>query len=84
MTDIMKTFGSKVFNDSVMRERLSESTYQKLNNTIKNGELLNNDIAEEVANAMKDWAIENGATHFSHWFHPTWVTTTSPNCGIND
>lgn len=70
MTDIMKTFGTKVFNDSVMRERLSESTYKELNNTIKNGEYLNSDIAEEVANAMKDWAIENGATHFTHWFHP--------------
>lgn len=70
MTDIMKTFGSKVFNDSVMKERLSESTYNELNKTIKNGEYLNSDIAEEVANAMKDWAIENGATHFTHWFHP--------------
>lgn len=70
MTDIMKTFGSKVFNDSVMKERLSESTYKELNKTIKNGEYLNSDIAEEVANAMKDWAIENGATHFTHWFHP--------------
>ena len=54
MTDILKTFGTKVFNDSVMRERLSESTYIELNKTIKNGEYLNNDIAEEVANAMKD------------------------------
>ncbi|MBQ6509657.1 MAG: glutamine synthetase III [Flexilinea sp.] len=70
MTDIQKTFGSKVFNDSVMRERLSEPTYLELNKTIKNGEYLNKDIAEEVANAMKDWAIENGATHFTHWFHP--------------
>ncbi len=70
MTDLMKTFGCMVFNDSVMRERLSESTYLKLNKTIKNGEYLNNDIAEEVANAMKDWAIENGATHFTHWFLP--------------
>ena len=70
MTDIMKTFGKRVFNDSVMRERLSGPTYNKLYNTIKNGEYLNNDIAEEVANAMKDWAIENGATHFTHWFLP--------------
>ena len=70
MTDILKTFGCKVFNDSVMRERLSEQTYLELNKTIKNGEYLNKDIAEEVANAMKDWAIENGATHFTHWFHP--------------
>ncbi|MBQ6503700.1 MAG: glutamine synthetase III [Flexilinea sp.] len=70
MTDIMKTFGTRVFNDRVMQERLSEATYKELNKTIKNGEYLNKDIAEEVANAMKDWAIENGATHFTHWFHP--------------
>ena len=70
MTDIMKTFGSKVFNDEVMKERLSKSTYKQLNQTIKQGTYLNKDIAEEVANAMKDWAVENGATHFTHWFHP--------------
>ncbi len=70
MTDIMKTFGSKVFNDEVMKARLSKSTYKELNKTIKQGTYLNKDIAEEVANAMKDWAVENGATHFTHWFHP--------------
>ena len=70
MTDIMKTFGKKVFNDEVMKERLSKATYTELNKTIKKGTYLNKDIAEEVANAMKDWAIENGATHFTHWFHP--------------
>ena len=70
MTDIMKTFGSKVFNDEVMKQRLSKSTYKKLNQTIKRGMYLDKEIAEEVANAMKDWAIENGATHFTHWFHP--------------
>ena len=70
MTDIMNTFGSKVFNDEVMKKRLSKATYQEINNTIKRGTYLNKDIAEEVAKAMKDWAIENGATHFTHWFHP--------------
>ena len=70
MTDIMKTFGSKVFNDEVMKARLSKSTYKQLNKTIKQGTYLNEEIAEEVANAMKDWAVENGATHFTHWFHP--------------
>ncbi|MBQ1483262.1 MAG: glutamine synthetase III [Erysipelotrichaceae bacterium] len=70
MTDIMKTFGSKVFNDEVMKTRLSKSTYKQLNQTIKQGTYLNKEIAEEVANAMKDWAVENGATHFTHWFHP--------------
>ena len=70
MTNIIDTFGSKVFNDARMKERLSHSTYEQLHQTIKNGTTLNNEIAEEVANAMKDWAIENGATHFTHWFHP--------------
>ena len=70
MTDIMKTFGSKVFNDAVMKERLSEETYWELRKTIKNGYSLNSSIAREVAEAMKNWAIENGATHFTHWFHP--------------
>ena len=70
MTDIMKTFGCKVFNDEVMKKRLSAKTYQELNKTIKRGSYLNKDIAEEVAKAMKEWAIENGATHFTHWFHP--------------
>ena len=70
MTDIMKTFGCKVFNDEVMKKRLSAKTYQELNKTIKRGFYLNKDIAEEVAKAMKEWAIENGATHFTHWFHP--------------
>jgi len=70
MKDMIKTFGNKVFNDEVMKQRLSKKTYEQLNNTIRNGEYLNDDIAEEVANAMKEWAIENGATHFTHWFHP--------------
>lgn len=70
MSDIMKTFGTKVFNDKVMKERLSKPTYNKLRKTIKNGEELNKDIASEVAEAMKNWAIENGATHFTHWFLP--------------
>lgn len=53
-----------------MKKRLSAKTYQELNKTIKRGFYLNKDIAEEVAKAMKEWAIENGATHFTHWFHP--------------
>ena len=70
MTDIIKTFGIRVFNDEVMKTRLSKATYQELNRTIKRGTYLNKEIAEEVAKAMKDWAVENGATHFTHWFHP--------------
>ena len=70
MTRITDTFGIKVFNDARMKERLSPSVYAQLHQTIKNGTELNMEIAKEVADAMKDWAIENGATHFTHWFHP--------------
>ena len=70
MAKISEIFGRKVFNDSVMKERLSALTYSQLHETIKRGTDLNSEIAEEVANAMKDWAVENGATHFTHWFHP--------------
>ena len=70
MTDIMKTFGSQVFNDKVMKERLTEKAYNELHKTIKDGTELNVAVAGEIAEAMKDWALENGATHFTHWFHP--------------
>ena len=70
MTKIINTFGIKVFNDARMKERLSPSVYAQLHQTIKKGTELNKEIAKEVASAMKDWAIENGATHFTHWFHP--------------
>ncbi|MBO4540845.1 MAG: glutamine synthetase III, partial [Bacilli bacterium] len=70
MSNLMKNFGSKVFNDRVMKERLSPDAYRKLQNTIKKGTTIPNEIAGEIAEAMKEWAIENGATHFTHWFHP--------------
>lgn len=70
MSKIMDTFGLYVFNDAVMKERLSSKTYEQLRQTIKRGSTLQEGIAKEVADAMKDWAIENGATHFTHWFHP--------------
>ncbi|SHE40868.1 glutamine synthetase [Caldanaerobius fijiensis DSM 17918] len=63
-------FGSYVFNDSVMRERLPKATYKALRKTIDEGLPLDPQVAEVVANAMKDWAIEKGATHFTHWFQP--------------
>ncbi|MBN2693796.1 glutamine synthetase III [bacterium] len=63
-------FGVYVFNDSAMRERLPKETYKKLKKTIENGEPLEIETAEVVANAMKDWAIEKGATHYTHWFQP--------------
>lgn len=63
-------FGENVFNDSVMKARLPKPTYIALKNTIENGLPLDPSIADIVANAMKDWAIEKGATHYTHWFQP--------------
>ena len=63
-------FGRNVFGLAVMRKRLPKDVYRKLAKTIRDGERLNPEIADVVANAMKDWAIENGATHYTHWFHP--------------
>ena len=70
MSSISEIFASKVFNDKVMRERLPKETYKALQKTIKDGKRLDINIAHVVANSMKDWAIENGATHFTHWFQP--------------
>ncbi|CAA7601244.1 Glutamate-ammonia ligase [Acididesulfobacillus acetoxydans] len=66
----MDLFGVNVFNDSVMKERLPKNTYKALRRTIDEGLALDPSVAEVVANAMKDWAIEKGATHFTHWFQP--------------
>mgnify|MGYP003369524943 FL=1 len=70
VTNVSEMFGKNVFNDSVMRERLPKSVYKKLKKTIEDGTELDPSIADVVAHAMKDWAIERGATHFSHWFQP--------------
>lgn len=70
MKNIPEIFGSMVFNDNVMREKLPKDVYKKLINTIKNGERLDLELANVVAHAMKEWAIEKGATHFTHWFQP--------------
>lgn len=70
MSNISEVFGSMVFNDQVMKERLPNNTYRTLKKTIENGTPLDRGIADIVANAMKDWAVEKGATHFTHWFQP--------------
>ena len=70
MKDIPNLFGSLVFNDNVMKAILPKETYKSLKNYIKAGKSLDLDVANVVANAMKDWAIEKGATHFTHWFQP--------------
>ena len=63
-------FGINVFNDSVMRQRLPQETYRALHKTIDDGRRLDPQVASVVANAMKDWALEHGATHYTHWFQP--------------
>ena len=70
MNKVTEMFGSMVFNDTVMKERLPKETYKALRKTIEDGKSLDPSIANIVANAMKDWAIEKGATHFTHWFEP--------------
>ncbi|MDR0953486.1 MAG: glutamine synthetase III [Elusimicrobiota bacterium] len=70
MKDIAGLFGSMVFNNTVMQARLPEDIYKALKKTMSQGTHLELDIANVVANAMKDWAIEKGATHFTHWFQP--------------
>ncbi|OPZ92630.1 MAG: Glutamine synthetase [Firmicutes bacterium ADurb.Bin419] len=67
---LTEVFGSDVFNDATMRERLPKETYKALKKTINEGTPLLSQVAEVVANAMKDWAIEKGATHYTHWFQP--------------
>ncbi len=63
-------FGCMVFNDEVMRERLPKEVYKSLTKTIATGRTIDASVADVVANAMKDWAIEKGATHYTHWFQP--------------
>lgn len=67
---VSKVFGSNVFNDSVMREVLPKNTYKSFRSTVTEGERLDPYVADVMANAMKDWAIEKGATHYCHWFQP--------------
>ena len=69
-TDVKKIFGSNVFNDAVMKERLPKAAYKKMKATIDAGAELDPEVADIVAHEMKEWAIEKGATHFTHWFQP--------------
>ena len=70
MSKVTDIYGSMVFNEHTMQERLPSATYKQLMRTIKGGEPLDIDVANVVAHAMKEWAIEKGATHFTHWFQP--------------
>lgn len=70
MSNVPEIFGSMVFNDTVMKERLPKETYKALRKTREQGKPLDPQVANVVANAMKNWALEKGATHFTHWFQP--------------
>ncbi|MDE6201788.1 MAG: glutamine synthetase III [Clostridiales bacterium] len=70
MTNVPELFGSMVFNEQVMRERLPKEIFKALQKTIKTGKPISSEVADGVASAMKDWAIEKGATHYTHWFQP--------------
>lgn len=70
MLNVTKIFGENVFDDSVMKERLPEDIYNAVKKTITEGTSLDIEVANVVANAMKDWAIEKGCTHYTHWFQP--------------
>ena len=81
---VSQEYGSLLFTDADMQERLPKPTYKELMKVIKDGEPLDIDIANEVAHAMKDWALEHGATHFTHWFQPlTGITSEKHDSFIN-
>ena len=75
-------FGTMVFSDSVMRQRLPESVYLSLKRTVRGGHKLNPEVAGAVAEAMKNWAIEKGATHYTHWFQPMTGITAEKHEGF--
>lgn len=71
---IPELYGSMIFSDRIMRNKLPKDVYKALRKTIENGTHLELDVANSVAVAMKEWAVENGATHYTHWFQPmTWI-----------
>lgn len=82
MSNVSETFGSMVFSPSVMQARLPHDVYKKVMHAIKHDERLTPEIAGVVANAMKDWAIEKGATHFTHWFQPMTGVTAEKHDGF--
>ena len=82
MSTVPEIFASKVFDDKVMRARLPEKVYKSLRKTIDNGETLDLNLANSVAEAMCAWAVENGATHFTHWFQPLTGITAEKHDGF--
>ena len=70
MTRLLEDYGCLTFSDDVMKERIPKSIYKAFHESLDNGEELSKECATVIANAMKIWALENGATHFTHWFMP--------------
>ena len=84
MENLTKIFGCDVFTDEVMRERLPKATYKQLQCFMETGEQMSFEVADVVANVMKDWAVEKGATHYTHWFQPmTGITAEKHDSFIN-
>lgn len=81
-SNVEEIFGSKVFDESVMREKLAKDTFRELEKTIREGKQLNIKIANAVAHAMKEWALEQGATHYTHWFQPMTGVTAEKHDGF--
>ena len=83
-TNVVEIFGCDVFNDAVMQARLPKKVYKELKKTMEEGKELSMEIADVVAHEMKEWAIEKGATHYSHWFQPlTGVTAEKHDAFIS-
>ena len=80
--NVMEIYGSKVFNEHVMKERLPSATYKSLKNTLHKGAPLDIEVANVVASVMKRWAIEQGATHYTHWFQPLTGITSEKHDGF--
>ena len=81
-SNVEEIFGSKVFDESVMREKLAKDTFRELEKTIREGKQLNIKIANAVAHAMKEWALEQGATHYTHWFQQMTGVTAEKHDGF--
>ena len=82
--NVPELFGSMVFNDAAMKAKLPKDVYKNLKHTIEEGQSLDPTVADVVANAMMDWALEKGVTHFTHWFQPmTGITAEKHDSFIN-
>ena len=81
-TNVAEIFGSNVFNDAVMQERLPKKVYKELKKTIEEGKELDLATADVIAHEMKEWAIEKGATHYTHWFQPLTGITSEKHDGF--